>query len=275
MRKNFFQSVKEIFRDWDLKVMSYVMLVVTATCVITATVAWFTCSAYASVRNMEIKTGDTEVIKLAVKEGNEDVEVLRENGEDPRVSISMPVFTGVTQVDGDIPVFAPGTYGSFTIYVTPMKTNVTACKVLPSFFGSKEDQSGLTYMTDNLSDEEKEVIEQLVKGHILLFTNYNETTGYSGLLTDTTPLTVELGWDKETNKGIEEAITIYWYWPYEYEDLPAEAQKLDEAQLLDPYRQAEDKYSDSRLYDFADTRIGTNVKNVKIHFEVSAVYGNN
>lgn len=274
MRKNFLQSMKEIFRDWDLKVMSYVMLVVTATCVITATVAWFTCSAYASVRNMEIQTASAEVIKVAVKTGGEDVDVIRADGKEPQVTITMPVFTNVTKSGANTKVLAPGTYGTCTLYVTPLRSDIKGCKILPSFMNSKDseaEQEWITYM-DNVSEEDKEVIEQLVKGHILFFSKCDNGT-YSGLLTEEKPLGCQLEWDNHSNEGKESAITIYWYWPYEYEDLPDGVEtQLDGDMIFDPEKAMEDKYTDSRLYDFADTKIGLNVKSVKFHFEVSAVY---
>lgn len=271
MRKNFFQSMKEIFRDWDLKVMSYVMLVVTATCVITATVAWFTFSVSASVQNMEIKTGDAEIIKVAVVTEGEDVDTIRATGKEPEATITMPVFTGVTQTEENTKVLAPGTYGSVTLYITPLKTDITACKILPSFFGSDGEEYGLTYLNQDLTDDEKLVIEQLVRGHILFFSEYDEETKeYSGLITEDSPVQYKL------NKNVENQITIYWYWPYEYEDLPNGVEKWlsfeDDYMLFDPEK-SEDEYTKSRRYDFADTKIGSNVESVKFHFEVSAVYG--
>lgn len=273
MGKNFFQSVKEIFRDWDLKIMSYVMLVVTATCVITATVAWFTFSVSASVQNMEIKTAEAELIRLAVETGGRDVDVLREEGETPEVVIDMPVFTNVVQSDHK--VLAPGVHGTVSLYVTALKQDVKSCEILPSFFGSEGDEEGLIYM-EGVSDEEQELINQLIKGHILFFKEYDEETDtYSGLLTENKPGSWSLEYDRDTGKGLETEITIYWYWPYEYEDVPVEAvNKLDSAMFLDPLKQAEGDYTDSRLYDYADTRIGTCVESVKFHFEVKAVYGN-
>ena len=272
MGKNFLQSMKEIFRDWDLKVMSYVMLVVTATCVITATVAWFTFSISASVQNMEIKTGDSELIKVAVEDDGEDVELLRARGETPVVAIEMPVFTNVVQSDNQ--VLAPGVHGTLSLYITALKPDVKSCQILPSFFGSEGDEEGLLY-TGDISDEEKAVIKQLVRGHILLFQDYDEESNeYSGLLTEEEPMTASLSWDKEKNKGTQEKVTIYWYWPYEYEDVPEEAKKLEREMLFDPQKDLEGTYTDSRLYDYADTRIGSYVKSVKFHFEVKAIYGN-
>lgn len=296
MRKNFLQSMKEIFRDWDLKVMSYVMLVVTATCVITATVAWFTCSVSASVRNMEIQTADGEVIKVAVETGGKDVDVIRATGETPYVTIEMPVFANVTHSgeDASKKVLAPGTYGSFTIYVTPLKSDITHCEILPSFFGSDGKEDGVTYIDTEstgieLTNSEKEVIKQLVKGHILLFAKYDEKTKtYSDLLTETTPYRYDLSWDVTKNEGIETPITIYWYWPYEYGNLPSGVEgKLENENdndtsndylLFDPEKieDSDEGLTDSeksRLYDFADTKIGTNVESVKFHFEVKAIYG--
>lgn len=45
----------------------------------------------------------------------------------------------------------------------------------------------------------------------------------------------------------------------------------------DGYASSDSQSTDikSKRYDYADTKIGTNVKSVKFHVEVSAVYGSN
>ena len=253
--------------------MSYVMLVVTATCLITATVAWFTSSAASYVKAMELQAGTPEVIKVAVEPGGEDVDALRKQGENPEAVIDMPVFTNVTESES--PVLAPGTHGSITLYITAMKPEISSCKVYPSFFGSMENKEGLIYMESISSfdnpEEEKAIIEKLVQGHILFFENYDtETDTFSKQITLQKPVECELGWGDNTNTGIEEQVTFYWYWPYELEDVPSEIKTNNRELFFEPERDALNKYSDSRLYDYADTKIGSYVKNVKFHIEVSA-----
>ena len=137
----------------------------------------------------------------------------------------------------------------------------------------------------DILEQEKKTIAQLVKGHILLFSNYDSEKGYSGLIAEGVELEqYKLKWDLEKNVGVETPITIYWYWPYDYKDV----QNLSENDVniltnemlfdLEKIERESDDLSTSeksRLYDFADTKIGTNVESVKFHFEVKAIYGSN
>lgn len=284
MRRDFFQRMKKIFRDWDIKVMSYVMLVVTATCVIAATVAWFTSHAAVSVDNMEIKTASAEVIKVAVEDGGEDIDSIRAQGQTVEISLEMPEFYNVSK-QGTEHVLAPGVYGTLSLYVTALKPEVKECKVVPSFFGTNGDKEGLTYVDaiNDLEDTavEKEILKKLVQGHILFFgtcTTENGSVTYSNQLTTEKPLICSLEWDAAAHKGVEKEVTIYWYWPYGYEDIPKEVKANPKALrdlFFEPERDAEGKYSDGRLYDYADTRIGLYIEKVRFHVEVSAGYGKN
>lgn len=282
MRRDFFQRMKKIFRDWDIKVMSYVMLVVTATCVIAATVAWFTSHAAVSVNNMEIKTASTEVIRVAVVAGGEDIDSIRAQGEAVEMSLKMPQFYNVSGQENE-KVLAPGVYGTITLYVTALKPEIGKCKVIPSFFGTNGEKEGLTYVDviNELADveAEKTLLKNLVQGHILFFetcTTENGVVTYSNQLTTESPIIRTLEWDDNAQAGIEEEVTIYWYWPYEYEDIPQEIKAdIEDARELffEPDKDETGNYSDSKLYDYADTRIGSYIENVKFHVEVSAGYG--
>jgi len=275
-RKHFFLKVKKIFRDWDIKVMTYVMLVVTAVSVMTATVAWFSVHAAVNMEQIEIQAASTETIKVAIEEGGEDVEVLRKEDENTLVSVNMPTFSNVTG-EG---LMAPGTYGIIKLYVTPLNESVTGCEIVPADVGNWT----ITYVDESVSAAEKEVLQNLLRGHLLFFGVRTKTDGnytYSNHFSAKKPLQVDLEWDVENDIGVEKEVTIYWWWPYEYTEIPAEITDYigTENGHLYPreyFFEAEREtsgYEDNRLYDYADTRIGMGIVELQMSFEVTGSYG--
>ncbi|MDD6070235.1 MAG: hypothetical protein PUC12_05375, partial [Clostridiales bacterium] len=67
--KHFIHQVRILLKDWDIKVMSYVMLVIVMIAMIAATVAWFLYFKVVAVSNMSMTTADCEVLKVEVKQG--------------------------------------------------------------------------------------------------------------------------------------------------------------------------------------------------------------
>lgn len=93
--KRIVRRIHTLFRDWDVKVMSYVMLVVTAIALIASTVAWFTYFRYNYVKDGKLQTADCDSLKIAIEAGGADIDTLREDPNDPRsikISLNMPVF---------------------------------------------------------------------------------------------------------------------------------------------------------------------------------------
>ena len=60
-------QMNDLMRDWDLKVMSYVMMVVVMIAVIAATVAWFQYFRTSSVKNMNLATASSDALKVEVE----------------------------------------------------------------------------------------------------------------------------------------------------------------------------------------------------------------
>lgn len=108
------------------------------------------------------------------------------------------------------------------------------------------------------------------------------------------PLEGKLEWNTEPdkNEGKPNEITLYWYWPYEYANLGTkigdkiklshwtESSNLindERKQYFDEERMKEMaanniSWDETQLYDYGDTKLGTYVKSMKLHFEVKGYH---
>ena len=320
-KKKLKKYLRSLFKDWDLKVMSYVMIVVIVVSIIAATVAWFAISSNNKVSGLGITLGNANgSLKIAMDPNGPDVDELKaiDGSDSVEFSINMPLFDNVehymstpkTATDGSIlatsgPVskLAPGVYGEVTMYLTSLDQQITHFRITPSILltyidGSSDRMDETTWTVSGPAvgedatkgdNDTKKAMRQLVQGHILFFGNRtlesDGTYSYSDPISpngDGTlnigPMVGDLGFDSQNNKGIEKAVTVYWCWVYEYDELPevmrssittyqkqlfatgdlAENEDLTKAE---PYRL-------TQLYDYADTKIGTNVKSMRFHFRV-------
>lgn len=101
---HFVRQARYLLKDWDIKVMSYVMIVVVSVAMIAATVAWFTYFHVVAVSNMGFTAADCESLKVEVKKGvtNDGANFveLKEGEEDSvLVDLDMPVFDNVEQYE--------------------------------------------------------------------------------------------------------------------------------------------------------------------------------
>lgn len=92
------RHMKEALQGWDVKVMSYVMLVVGGIALIASTVAWFTYFRYNYVKNAGIQTADCDSLKVAIWSGGSDIEVLEADEHNPEsivIQMNMPFYSYV------------------------------------------------------------------------------------------------------------------------------------------------------------------------------------
>lgn len=321
--ENYLPQLRTLFRDWDVKVMSYVMLVIVMIAMIAATVAWFTHMSSALAAGLGITTASNESLKVEVKqekntaaEDNEYFVEVREDEEETILAdLEMPVFDNVESYKSSVNAasggsiessaqtvskLAPGVYGSVTIRLTALRPEVDHYKIAPSVLISYVDGMG-TSESSNLQSQ----LENLVKGHLLFFktrTAIEESNQenivdthckkylFSDPIDSSNPLTGKLTWDSTSNAGKPEAVTLYWYWPYEYTNLSSSIQETiklsgistnpiitdERKQYFDQDRMQEMytgiQWTETQLYDYADTKIGTYVKSMKLHFEVEGYH---
>lgn len=116
----------------------------------------------------------------------------------------------------------------------------------------------------------------------------NESFGDASVTNDTSEAkaiekTGLTGTVSASNNESEQYVTIYWYWPYEYTDIPGYNIESYNSPIYNPWSVVEDivtyenKYSSSlseaeriESYDWDDTKIGNYVTALNFHFEVSA-----
>ena len=367
--QQFIHQVRLLMKDWDVKVMSYVMVVIVMIAMIAATVAWFLYFKVVAVSNMGMTTADCEVLKVEVKQGMTEVDgkedtnfVEVKEGEENSVlvDLDMPVFDNVEtyeitvgENDTDNPQgsnsgneseasadtqkktvskMAPGVYGSLTIRITPLSKEINHYEIRPETIFNYVDsvnvvlEEGTPSVTQ--TDNNVKILQELAKGHILFFEkrvdrtkdaegnlttevtidgksdrvdNYTHNQKYVFVnpISNDNPMTGALSWDNENNTGNSVPITIYWYWPYEYDNLSSsikqgiklstvvslktivdnetspEYKKLVKYFDIDKLKEiANDSISwnETQLYDYADTRIGTYVKSIKLHLEVKGYH---
>lgn len=346
--QQFVQPVRHLLKNWDVKVMSYVMVVVVMIAMIAATVAWFLYFKVVAVSNMGMTTADCEVLKVEVKQGTTQVnnktepnfvEVKEGDESTVLVDLDMPVFDNVEPVEGmstdsttKVSKMSPGVYGSLTIRITPLSREINHYKITPEAIFNYVDSVNVVLEgntpSDTQTDDNVKILQALAKGHILFFENRLDRTkddagnlntyimidGESVLVEKYThnqkyvfvnpismdnPMTGDLSWDNDNNTGNSLPITIYWYWPYEYNNLSsgiknsvtlpstAELNTIVNDETSQKYKDFVkyfdiDKmkeivndsisWNETQLYDYADTRIGTYVKSIKLHLKVDGYY---
>lgn len=308
-------SMKNFFRDWDVKVMSYVMIVIIMVAMIAATVAWFTHITVVMASGLGMTTASSESIKVEVKQENavDGFAEVHEGEEDSVLAdLDMPVFDNVEMDTTDsVSKLAPGVYGSVTLRLTALRPEVNHYKITPGIAAE--------YISvDENSQIPEAQIAELLKGHIQFFQSrvaipsdsngvvtidgvdkqvsdyiHSESYVFDDAITDENPMKGVLPWNQAKNIGTPTEITIYWYWPYEYANLSSDMQtniplpqksENGTAQISDASKQYFDwdrmtemvessiSWDKTQLYDFADTKIGTYVKNMKLQFEVEGYH---
>lgn len=111
----------------------------------------------------------------------------------------------------------PGSSGKLTFYVIAKQNGELNLTFALDTVLYDKDAKPVDESNDNsgniITDSEKAT--ELVKGHIMFFRNYNETTGlYSGKITDNFDFTVE-----NAVKNTAYKADIYWVWPYVIDQL--------------------------------------------------------
>lgn len=312
-------QLRVLFRDWDVKIMSYVMIIVVMIAMIAATVAWFVYYKTATVKEMKFASASCDALKVEVRQGDNPityVEVTKDNTDTISAYMDMPVFKNVEsyniaeegQEEKFVSKMAPGVYGSITIRLTSLNKLINHYKIKPE-----------TILKCSESMQENEdIVENLAKGHILFFSDYVEIQKDAegnlpeNITIDGNPDSLanythnskyvyynqieygefiegELEWDDEQSEGVPKEITVYWYWPYEYtnlsnsiktsielpitpEDIPGiineNRLKYFDKSKMQEIIDNKGSYNETQLYDYADTRIGTYVENIKLHVEV-------
>ena len=252
-------------------ILNIEMMILIMVSLIAVTIAWFILTNRAQVNGMKLQAGGTEYIKVALEAGGQDV--LELEGEAKYIDVGMPTFANTRAGQ-----MAPGTYGEMKLYITALSPMAKGCNIrvehIAEYVETVVDDIQNPEAANDVGITTKSEIDKLLKGHIQLYSQCIEDGNgekiYSGLITDKEPLVVPL------EHNVEKMVSIYWVWPYEYTDLTQESLdefSIDKEQLFDAdkYEIDVDELSGYDLkdyisfYDYGDTKIGLNVKDIHFH----------
>lgn len=219
-KEDFVNQARTLTKDWDIKVMSYVMLVIVMIAVIAATVAWFFYFNSAAVNNMSLTTASSDSLKIELKQGeknnNPNYVELKEGEEDTVLAyLDMPVFDNVESYEitigedneenqGEasgstkkrVNKMAPGVYGSLTIRLTPLAEQINryriSAKTIYDYIDSLPVVMEENVPAEGQTDPNVIMLQNLCKGHLLFFGDrVPRTLDGNGNATDT--VTIDSG----------------------------------------------------------------------------------
>lgn len=239
-------------------ILSAVMCVLLAVVLVSATYGWYALNDSSRTYGLDLKTGGTGGIKVAITPGGEDIMTA---GYLPKITVDereyaiVPIPIKLNEFENiREQMIAPGAYNPMTFYITSLSESIKSYSI----------KVQLEYKTSaNISAEQKQKIEEMIKDHI---TVYQEMYTENGVVKFRKPLTY---YNKVTD-NVEEATgalkyneeveaTIYWVWNYEVTDVPnyrsiARFSGMDERSAI-------------RKYDEEDTTLGNYIDG--IYFNVS------
>lgn len=244
------------------------ILIFLIVCVLTAGVAlgWYAINSFVSANavSMQVDSVDSLIVKVLVENGNTKEKVLVSevvNGG-KKIDIGLADLTNIEE--GKI---APGAFGEIHFYVTADSPYYSGCQmeIEPSYklIDNIDNLSGVV-----TSDELKKIIND----HILFFTdrtvdNNDNTIKYSGKLSvEGNSSILEISRSLTTNK--EEEIVLYWYWPYDYNEM---LPYIDENSSVGQEGSLEENI---RQYDVYDTLIGNYLESITLSFNIKGTQSN-
>ncbi len=289
-------SMKRIFKQETVMLVSLCLVLLVV--MFGATVAWFEGITPASIKEMDIKADDLGDLYVWVKVDDENTasagEIDDENyaplksvgtGDNIKYSIDLDIAKQENIEDNTL---APGAYGTvkFKILSKTSRTTGYAISVTPSI----ELIDGYENIGSGLTEEE---FKKLVESHLKFYATYDDD---SKEYEDVIPYSDECLFLYNEFKGIKgdvneneiKYVTLYWYWPYEFTDIP---------KSLDIYNEDSDFYEEFKKYTFStminekeeivnirreisesieaydwdDTYIGNYVQSLKFHFDVESL----
>lgn len=276
--------MKRIFKQETVMLVS--MCLVLLLVMFGATVAWFEGITPASIKNMKVESDDLVDLYVRVKTEEEDYVLLDDigTGNDVKYSIDLDIAKQENIEDNTL---APGSYGTVKFEIlskTPRTTGylISITPTVELVDDYENSGAGLT------KDELKNLLETHLKFYAK-FENgeYGEAISYSDecLFLHNTNEIKGLKGNLTVNKS--EYVTLYWYWPYEYGDIPDSLNILNEnSDFYEEFKkynftirnenetsviERKEIGESIELYDWDDTYIGNYIQSIKFHFDVEAI----
>lgn len=245
------KKFKRLFQEKII--LSFVMCMLLCAVLFSATTAWYAANNTAVTHGMELETGGTGGLKVAIEPGGPDIMTLPEVNEEgiPVIPIKL---TDLNNVKGDM--IAPGSYGPMTFYITSLGEIITGYSIKVKLSYREEDGAG-----SRLSPEQRSRIRDLMEEHISVYTGMETVSSESGQgrwgrfsgpleyytdedAEDGTAATGELVFNTEVKAE------LYWVWNYEYTDIPGNGNLPEEER------------EKIREYDEEDTMLGNYIDNI-------------
>lgn len=246
------KKIKKLFQEKII--LSFVMCLLLAAVLFSATTAWYASSNTASAHGMTAATGSIGGLKVAIEPGGPDLMMLPEVNEEgiPVIPIKLTDLNNIKEQ-----MIAPGSYGPMTFYITSLGETITGYSIKVKLFYKEEEAA-----ENRLSPAEQEKIRKLMEEHIRVYTDMETVSGegsqgrwgrFAGPLeyytddeaSDGSAAEGELIFDTEIKAE------IYWVWNYEYTDIPGNGNLPEE-----------ERREKIREYDEEDTMLGNYINNI-------------
>lgn len=245
------KKFKQFFQEKII--LSAVMCVLLAVVLVTATYGWYAISNSAKMYGLDLKTGGTGGIKVAIEPGGEDImsdDSLQKIEEDGKVIAIIPIkLTDFINIEeGKI---APGAYGPMPFYITALSESVKSYSIKVHMEYEPSGEAAI-------SEDQKQEIEAMINDHIIVYqTKYEE----NGIVKFKDPLDFyeNESDDVETATGaltynVEVPAILYWVWNYEVIDVPNYT-------CIERFSGMDEK-SAIRKYDEEDTILGNYIEDI-------------
>lgn len=253
--------MKKLFHQKTI--LSLIMSVLIIIILIAATIAWFI--GFHPIQLMDFDMAADDLGDLYVEVGIEPYDISSEKDGSEiihRMAIGSINENGA-MIDIDLAQLinieenkiGPGAFGKIHFYITTKTDLNTEYKL---------SITPTVTITENetITEEEKADSLELLKNHIKFYAEYSKEEGYDEEIQYRNIGEDFVGLEGVLENGVEKEVVIYWYWPYEYTDIPGVVSNIEgiEDQIVQ--------------YDLEDTKIGNYIDKVNFQFQVEGrLYG--
>lgn len=217
-------------------IVSASMIMVVCFVLITATYAWFTKSDKAAMNGLNLTLDGTGVLKVEIQVLPDGTRMEMEKVDESNAVIDMGL-SDLANIETN--KVGPGAFGEVHFYLTSSSTsyNGYTISVTPTY-----------QMVGTGSSNVLQLAREHIKFYAVKNTNgYAQEIPYREADAEMIGLTGSLNADEETE------VILYWYWPYEYAEVP---------------NKSNISAKNTREYDLQDTMIGNYIESVGFIFEV-------
>lgn len=217
-------------------IISASMIIVVCFVLITATYAWFSESDKAAMNGLNLTLDGTGELKVEVKVLPDGTRMEMEKVDENKAVIDMGL-SNLANIETN--KLGPGAFGEVHFYLTSSSTsyNGYTISVTPTY-----------QMVGSGSAKVLRLAREHIKFYAVKNANgYAQEIPYREADTEMTGLMGTLNADEETE------VILYWYWPYEYADVP---------------NKSNISAKNTREYDLQDTMIGNYIESIGFIFEV-------